>query len=731
MSARPVWLNDPSSPPFVYARYCFHLSGSVTRSHFRCASTGEYLLHVNGTVHARGLRNSLSARPVWDDVEIEKSLVAGDNELLLLLRSSSDKRDQRSWFMAEGAVVTDTGKRVAIGTSRRWKMQPAAAWSKPDSGSDLLVYEAQQDTVRGDTLPPDVSVWSEAVELDVSGPPREWHAHTFELREGFAASICREGEVEAGTALNIKEQPAPFNSCKFVQRQGLLKPTGALSRIATGDGDNAVLLVLDFGRVLRGYPRLRLSAATGNVIDVGWAQTLDELPGWISYRCAEGYRDWCSPMLARFRYLVLRFSYCNMPVHINCISIMERNAPSLAEGRFDSSGIEAGVWSLGAASLAGARSEVYEFAARDWSGVYAHALNDFYQTGDTRTTRATLECTSSPTSELQLGWLALVAHVYGWYSGETDSTRSLLSGFEQQLLEASEQVLVASRSPKVDELNPAVPVVLAAACKATGSRRRFAGSIEEAEHWSERAEQLKEVMERSWSDEENLYLSVGDLDGSRLLNALILFFGLASDHRQAAIIEGMRAIDPNGATLLRTRFFEIGGLWKAGATELAIGGLQQHWSRLENRKGATWAEKKNCLDTGACPGADYFLGSRILGITPKTPGYQILSIRPDVVGLDFAAGTINTARGSVEVEWRRQFEDHRFELALQLETDGETHIGLPRCELRFPTVILNGETVWQNEKVRPNTLVRELISEPERITLVLAQSGRFQFELGQ
>jgi hypothetical protein len=728
MSAQAVWLNDPSAPPFVFARYCFHLSGSVASSHFRCASTGDYLVYVNGAIHCRGLRNPLSADPLWQEVDIKEGLVPGDNELLLLLRNS-DERDQRSWFIAEGTVITNTGKRVAIGTNRRWKMQPAAAWRKPNGEAELWVYEAQRDRVPDGTMQTEVSTWSEAVVVDVRGPLRESHAHNFELREGFATTIGREGEVEAGSALNIVEKPAPFKGCKFVQRQGLLKPTGALARIATGDGDNAVFLILDFERVLRGYPRLRFSAEAGNVIDVGWAQTIDELGGSISYRCAPGYQDWCSPMLARFRYLVLRFSHCKMPLHINCVSVMERSSPPLPQGRFDSSGIGTHVWHLGAASLEASRSEVYEAAARDWSGVYAHALNDFYQTGDTRTARATLERTSSPSTELQLAWLVLVAHIHGLYSGETDLALTLLSGLEKQLLEESEQALVASRSSEVGEVNPVVPVLLAAACKATGSIHRFTGSMEEAGVWSSRADKLAETLELFWSEEEKLYRSVFDPDGGRLLNALILFFSLVSDRRKVAMVDGIRGIEASGVTSLLTRFFEIGGFWKAGAVELAISGLQQHWSPLENGTGRTWAEKKNCAEPWVCPGVDYFLGSRILGVAPKTPGYQIVSIRPDAVGLDFAVGTINTARGAVEVDWRHQLEEHRFELSLQLETDGETHICLPRGMLRFPTVSLNGETVWQNEKVRPNSLVRELISEPEHITLVLEQAGRFHIEL--
>ena len=44
-------------------------------------------------------------------------------------------------------------------------------------------------------------------------------------------------------------------------------------------------------------------------------------------------------------------------------------------------------------------------------------------------------------------------------------------------------------------------------------------------------------------------------------------------------------------------------------------------------------------------------------------------------------------------------------------------------------VILNGETVWRNEKVYPNFHVREVISEDERVVLVVHKAGRYQVEL--
>ena len=63
---------------------------------------------------------------------------------------------------------------------------------------------------------------------------------------------------------------------------------------------------------------------------------------------------------------------------------------------------------------------------------------------------------------------------------------------------------------------------------------------------------------------------------------------------------------------------------------------------------------------------------------------------------------------------------------IDLPEEVETHLAVPRLGMRFPTLTLNGETLWRNEKVYPNGFVREVISEDEWIVLVLQQGGRYE-----
>ena len=61
--------------------------------------------------------------------------------------------------------------------------------------------------------------------------------------------------------------------------------------------------------------------------------------------------------------------------------------------------------------------------------------------------------------------------------------------------------------------------------------------------------------------------------------------------------------------------------------------------------------------------------------------------------------------------------------------DGETRLAVPRRARRFPQISINGETVWRNEKVHPNFLVQELISEDDRVVLVVRKAGEYEVKL--
>ena len=153
----------------------------------------------------------------------------------------------------------------------------------------------------------------------------------------------------------------------------------------------------------------------------------------------------------------------------------------------------------------------------------------------------------------------------------------------------------------------------------------------------------------------------------------------------------------------------------------ALAYVQRKWGHLLARPGQTWGEKAGSV--AAQPGPESLLaGARCIGIAPKAEG--ILEIRPQLSGLERAEGVVPTPHGDVEVAWGAY--GGGFSARLSVPHDGETHLSVPRCDKRFPQIEINGETVWRNEKAHPNFHVQELISEEERVVMVLRRAGQYE-----
>ena len=80
----------------------------------------------------------------------------------------------------------------------------------------------------------------------------------------------------------------------------------------------------------------------------------------------------------------------------------------------------------------------------------------------------------------------------------------------------------------------------------------------------------------------------------------------------------------------------------------------------------------------------------------------------------------------VAVSWEKS-EKSSMALRVELEEDGETHVFIPRLGLRFPTLTLNGGTLWRNEKVYLNSFVQEIHSTGEYVAPVLLRRGIYEF----
>ena len=50
----------------------------------------------------------------------------------------------------------------------------------------------------------------------------------------------------------------------------------------------------------------------------------------------------------------------------------------------------------------------------------------------------------------------------------------------------------------------------------------------------------------------------------------------------------------------------------------------------------------------------YQMSSKILGVTPTSPGFDTFAIRPTLCDLPFARGVVPSPHGNIQVDWQRQ-----------------------------------------------------------------------------
>ena len=84
----------------------------------------------------------------------------------------------------------------------------------------------------------------------------------------------------------------------------------------------------------------------------------------------------------------------------------------------------------------------------------------------------------------------------------------------------------------------------------------------------------------------------------------------------------------------------------------------------------------------------YQMSSKILGITPASPGFDSINIHPTFCGLAFARGAVPSRHGLIGVDWTRQAD----QLSIKVDVPPGTHanVKLPTGHAPNPQLLLDG-----------------------------------------
>ena len=695
MNSQAIW--HPAALA-VYIRLEFHLHSAAAKGLLRCAASGSYEVYLNGERVGRGLGPAVAEVAMWEQFALDAALREGENVLLVFAIGCGSA----DWFRAEGKIERSDCAEQVLYTGAPWQVQPADAWGAAGYAAVLAPAEWTKGRFAG---------WREA-SVVAGAEPMDWSPLPAEESMVWAREVAAFGEVASEGALEWVSFPETMQTAKCVRREAFLTGGKTHSLVQATDEARAAYLVLDFGRLLCGFPHLRLRGQAGVVIDLGFARAAGEVESRLRYVCREGSQEWTAPQLTTCRYLVVRIGSCPEDMEIDSVALVERRVVVEPRGSFTTVGEDwERLWQTGEQTLADSRQEGYALGTErlNWDQLYVWAMNDLYVTGSVDTARAVLASSEAPLDGEQACFYALFVELAQRYSGDR-LTAERLADLVNSLQTAEAEGASATATIA---LQAGAWLAVSTLCRRIGDRQQ-AIQCERAHH------RARKQLQAAWSEEQGLFAdAVGADERNRWTNALVLYFALANPKQQARVAEhlsGGWALEDD----LWQAFFVVGALWQAGADTAALAYVQKKWSRLLARPGRTWGEKAGSV--AAQPGPESLLAAHVLGVVSKAEGN--LEIRPQLSGLERAEGIVPTPYGDVEVAWGAY--GGGFSARLAVPHDGETHLSVPRCDKRFPQIEINGETVWRNEKAHPNFHVQELISEEERVVMVLRRAGQYE-----
>ena len=95
------------------------------------------------------------------------------------------------------------------------------------------------------------------------------------------------------------------------------------------------------------------------------------------------------------------------------------------------------------------------------------------------------------------------------------------------------------------------------------------------------------------------------------------------------------------------------------------------------------------LSHGWCSTPLVQMSARILGVSPASPGFEKIAIRPQLCDLTWAKGIVPTPHGDVAVSWK--LGDDRW--LLDVNVPRKTEITVPAERFESPSVTLDGKKV--------------------------------------
>ncbi len=202
-------------------------------------------------------------------------------------------------------------------------------------------------------------------------------------------------------------------------------------------------------------------------------------------------------------------------------------------------------------------------------------------------------------------------------------------------------------------------------------------------------------------------------------NAFAVLYDLAPPAQRQAIL-GVMLKNPNwDVTPFFMHFvfdaFNKGDLFEAEA----VAKMREYVVVPETQTVREMGPNKGDYSHGWIASPTYQMSSKILGITPASPGFDAINIRPTLCRLAFARGAVPSRHGLIGVDWLRQPD----QLSIKLDIPPGTHanVELPTGHAPNPQLLLGG---------RPLVLSSGGAAGTESVRSIQREAGSIKVQLG-
>ncbi|MFW5856951.1 MAG: family 78 glycoside hydrolase catalytic domain [Planctomycetota bacterium] len=328
-----------------------------------------YRLWINGEEVGQGAPQSQPYFQYYDERDVTACFRTGENCIAVAVQHLGVQADTRGGFLAEW---TDGAGETLVGTDAAWRTVPGAAWRRDTRRVAMNQAAVFQEIFDARQLPPDWTdaafddaAWGGAEEIGrppTAGPwvrllPRDIPFMTAHRVRPVRAALTEEcldiaaRSHQPNLAPELSTVGRPLEHASLEGAEALVAGEGDLVARCGGDPDDPACaglhdpcVLLDFGKVVTGYPHLEIDGLDGASIDIGYAERLIDgrfnivLEGEFADRVVlrDGAQHFRPFMWKAFRYLKLRFRRCTRAVRIRTFDVEVSTYPFEDAGQFES-----------------------------------------------------------------------------------------------------------------------------------------------------------------------------------------------------------------------------------------------------------------------------------------------------------------------------------------------------------------------------------------------------------